>query len=94
MENEAGFTSEWKYPRWLMWALVIIVSLDALVRAFSNWHGYDAITRADVVAFLLLLVAFPVRLAFGFQKSKPLQIKQTVVFAYLLLLMSTILTRH
>jgi hypothetical protein len=50
MENGAGgFTSDWKYPRWLSWALVII---------------------------------------------KPLQIEQTVVFTYLLLLMSTILSKH
>ena len=94
MENGAGgFTSDWKYPRWLMWALVIFVSFDALARAFSNWHAYDAITRADVIAFLVLLVAFPVRLALGFKK-KPLAVEQTVVFTYLLLLMSTILSRH
>jgi len=95
MEDEArGSTSEWKYPRWIIWALAVIVSVDATVRALSDWHAYDVLTRFDVVAFVLLLVAFPVRLALSFRRSKPLEIEQIVVFTYLLLLMSTIIARH
>jgi hypothetical protein len=95
MEDAArGSTSEGKYPRWLMWALAIIVSVDASVRTLSDWHAYDLLTRFDTVVFVLLLVAFPVRLVLSFRKSKPLEIEQIVVFTYILLLMSTILAKH
>lgn len=83
--------SSWKDSRWIMWALVIVVSADSLLRVFAKWRAYDNLTRSDAVVFALLLLAFPLRLMLGFRSGKRMETEQIVIFAYMILMLVTTL---
>jgi len=83
--------SSWKDSRWIMWALVIVVSADSLLRVFSKWRTYDYLTRSNAVVFALVLLAFPLRLMLGFRSGKHMETVQIVMFSYMILLLVTIL---
>jgi hypothetical protein len=77
-----------------MWTLAAIVSGAILVRIFSGWHAYDVLARIDAGAFVFLLLAFPTSLALSFRNGKQMDIELVVVFAYVALMMSTVLASH
>lgn len=91
MESSASSSTQsaWKDSRWIMWALIIVVSVDSLVRIFVRWHIYGYLTRTGAVLFAFLLLAFPVKLMLGFRRGKPVETEQIVVFAYMNLLVMT-----
>jgi len=74
-----------------MWVFMTVVSMDSLLRVFAKWHIYDNTARADAVAFALLLFAFPARLILDFHRGKHMETEQVVLFAYMVLLLITIL---
>jgi hypothetical protein len=91
MESSASSSTQSasKDSRWIMWALIIVVSVDSLVRIFVRWHIYGYLTRTGAVLFAFLLLAFPVKLMLGFRRGKPVETEQIVVFAYMNLLVMT-----
>lgn len=93
MENAASSStqSSWKDSRWIMWTLVIVVSADSLLRVFAKWTTYDYLTRSNAIVFALALGAFPLRLMLGFRSGKYMETEQIVMFAYMILLLVTIL---
>ena len=95
MQDSASSTqSSWKGSRWIMWGLIIIVSLISFVRVFAKWHAYEDLTRAIAIVFALLLFVFPVRLMLNFRSgSRRMEIEQVVVFAYIILLLVTTFLR-
>jgi len=74
-----------------MWSLMVVVSASTLLRIFSTWHSYHFTERLVAIVLALLLLEFPVALILRFRKGKTLQTEQVVVFAYLMLMMSTVL---
>ena len=91
MEDSAASSklSSWKDARWIMWAFIIVVSANSLVRVFAKWHTYDYVTRADAAVFVVLLLVFPVRLMLGFRTGKRMETEQIVMFAYMILMLVT-----
>lgn len=93
MEDSATSStqSSWKGARWVMWAFIILVSADSLMMVFSKWRTYDYLTRAEAVIFAWVLLAFPMALMRGFRRGKHMPTEQIVWFAYIILLLFTIL---
>lgn len=93
-DSATSFTqASWKDSRWMMWALVTVVSADSLLRVFAKWRSYDYLTRADAAVFALLLLAFP-GLILGFRSGKHMETEQIVVFVYIIILMLVTMLGH
>lgn len=90
-EADSGAEAAWKARRSIMWFMVVVVTADALVGVLRYWRRLDVLARLDAVVFTLFLVMFPWALMTSFRKQRKMSVEQLVLYAYLMLLMSTIL---
>jgi len=83
----------WREYRWVMWVLVLVVTAAQIVRLLTSWYTYSTPERFDAVAFTLALIALPWSLVLHFRKGRPLPTELLATFAYVLLMLSTVLGR-
>ena len=88
LEADTRAAQEWKDYRWVMWALVVVVTADSVLKVFNSWHRYDHLGQFLAIVLLLALLVFPWRVMLDLKKGRRMAMEQFVGFAYLLLMMS------
>jgi hypothetical protein len=71
--------------------LAVAVTLDVLLTIRSHWHDFGILSRFVAVVLLANLVVMPVHFVRGQRGDKPLGRDQLLVFAYMSVMLATML---
>ena len=78
-------------PQWVSLFLAVVVTLDVLLTIRSHWHDFGILLRFVAFVLLLGLVVTPLTFIRAQRRGKPLGPNQLLVFAYMSVLLATIL---
>ena len=93
-DSQAAASQTWRNNRWIMWFLMIVVTAGALLKVALDWHRYDLLGHLGAAVFVAALLVFPWRIVLMFKKGLDMEREQLIVFAYMLLMLSTSVFDH
>jgi len=88
-DSQSAATQTWKNNRWIMWFLIVVVTAGVLLKITLEWHRYDLLGHFGAAVFAVALLVFPWRILLMFKKGLEMEREQLIVFAYMLLMLST-----